>query len=127
MSRRQDFEVFSGNDPLLRIQVFDSAGVVVDLTGVTELSWGFARLRKSSQNGEIQLGFLGPAIINHKLTGDGFVTVFDSANGIFEVAMQKADTENTSGEYYYESEITDSSGRKSTVVHGVMRVLPDLL
>ncbi|WP_018933279.1 BppU family phage baseplate upper protein [Gracilibacillus lacisalsi] len=95
----KDIKLISGDSMKLTVTVTESDGSIVDLTNATAIKFGFSGVLK-------ELG-----------TG---ITVIDAIGGVFEVELLPADTEATSGNYPYECKLTDSTGRVSTVLNGLM-------
>lgn len=102
-----NFEMFSGNTRVLKVNVLDQDEAVVDLTGATA-EFIFAKRA-------------GHEAIFSKTVGSGIV-ITDAANGLLEVTLAPADTETLSGAYYHELEVTDAGGRKTTVLFGTATV-----
>ena len=108
----QNFDMFSGDDKVLVVTVKDLAGVAVNLTGAS-ITWKLA----DSLTGTVRAT---------KTTAAG-IAITDAADGVFEVTVADADTATLSGSYYHEAEVTDSSGRDSTVVFGNITIRPTLI
>lgn len=95
-----------GDTARFDVTVKDSAGVVVDLTGVAAIAWQLARSAFSTAD-------------LTKSIGSG-VTVTDAVNGIFQVEMDPADSTDFLGDFFHEAEITDGSGDIATVFCGTI-------
>lgn len=98
-----NFEMFSGNTRVLKVTVLDQDEAIVDLSGAAAT---FVVMRAHGQ----------PAIIT-KTVGSGIV-ITDAVNGLLEITLLEADTEPLRGVHRHELEITDASGRKTTVLFG---------
>lgn len=110
--KRVVITAFSGDALVLRCAVRDAAGAVVSLAGLSPL-W---RLAVS----------VDATPLVSKSVGGGIV-VTDSAAGLFEVAIDGADTEALAGDYYHEAALVDGAGGKSTVAYGRMTIQPNLI
>lgn len=108
----QDFLMWSGDDKVITVTVYDSDDVVVDITGAT-IAW------QLSQN-------VDSAALITKTAGDG-VVLSDPTNGQFTITLDPADTASLSGRYYHEAQITDSSGDISTGLVGHTTIKVDAI
>lgn len=108
----QDFSMRSGDDEIIRFQIFGTDGEIVEITG-SSITWACARRNQT------------PVLIQ-KTVGSG-ITITDGANGICEVSLAQADTATFVGEYYHELEVVDNTGNKSTAAFGTMTVFNDLI
>lgn len=103
----QDFELFSGNDKTLRFRALDEFDAIIDLTGAT-IIWALAKSASAKSR-----------LIEY--TSPTNVTITDPAEGLFEVAIQNADTEALKGgEYYHEVRIESAAGSIITVAYGTV-------
>ncbi len=115
MAKEQPFEVFSGNDIVLKVSVTDedNDGAALSLLGAQELIWSLAK----------KAG--GTALITKALvTG---VTITDAENGKVDVVINAADLEPLKGEYYHEMRLTNSQGKKSTLMFGTVTIDENLI
>lgn len=96
-----------GDTARFTVTVKDSAGAVVDLTGVTSIAWQIARS-----------AFAGSPDLS-KSIGSG-VTVTDAAGGVFQVELAPADTADLLGDFHHEAEVTDGAGDIATVFCGTL-------
>ena len=103
-----DFEMFQGNSKNIVISVYDKPnGNRVPLVGADSMKWQL--FSESLEAPE--------AIISKDLSTG--ITIFQDAVGDYmQVALAATDTANMLGRYYYETEVTDSSGNKETVDTG---------
>ena len=101
-----NFEMFSGDSKLLTTQVLDQDDAIVDIAGAT-ISMVISKHPKSA------------ALV----TKAGVIT--DGPNGTFTVDLAPTDTEDLQGAYYFEQQLTDTGGRKSTVVAGTVTIKVD--
>lgn len=113
----QHFEMISGDTATITVTVDDGAGGVVDLTGAT-VTFAMSKDKPGSR-------FNATAKIT-KTVGDG-VTLTDPTNGVMTVALDAADTDDLSGRYHYEIEVTDTSSNVATVTTGIITIKPDLV
>ena len=111
----QDFELVSGNDKTLRFTLTDENGDPVNLTGAT-IIWAFAKTATSKAS---LFDYTSPAN----------VTITDPpTDGLFEVDIQRADTEGfKGGEYYHECRVQSAAGNKITVAYGVVTLLDNVI
>lgn len=112
-AQQQDFEVFSGNDKVLRCTLVDDAGAPVSLAGILGAEWALAKTAT------------GTAKIT-KTLGAG-IAVFNEDGGVLDVTVTDDDLEPLAGEYYHELRVTDSSGKKTTVLYGDVTIFPNLV
>ncbi len=103
----QNFEMFSGDSKLLNVTVLDQDGTVVDLTGASA-SMTISETSKSA------------ALV----TKAGSIDV--PLQGQLSFDLAPADTDDLAGVYYYEMQVTDVSGRKSTVAFGYVTIRRDV-
>ena len=115
----QNFSMTSGDNHKLRFTIKDELGAVVDVTGAT-FEWGLAEY---SSNDPLE-GFSGPTLIS-KSTGLG-ITIIDALNGLVDVDLDPADTDDLVGIYYHELEMT-LGGKITTVAVGLGTITGDLL
>lgn len=108
----QNFQMIAGDYKTLVITVRNSDGDPVNITGAT-VKWQAARS-------------LGKASVISKTTSSG-ISLNDPTNGIFTVTLNHSDTDSLSGIYHHEAEVTDSSGFRSTVIAGTMKVNKPLI
>ncbi len=103
-----NFEMFSGNTRLLEVTVLDQDDAVVDLTGAQAVDYSLAKAA-------------GKAAIFEKTLGTG-VTITDAVNGVLQITLLPADTEDLRGTFYQELEVTDAAGRITTVLFGTVTI-----
>jgi len=115
MAKEQAFDVFSGNDIVLKISVTDedNNGAALSLVGAQELIWSLAKKA-------------GATAILTKTLSNG-VTITDAANGLVDVVISAADLEPLKGEYYHEMRLTNSQGKKSTLMYGIATIAENLI
>lgn len=116
-AQRTDFIMYQGDSKVLSVTVADEDGVVVAVDGMT-IRWQASPV--------VTGGFEPTATLkkdNDALGGVGTVT----EEGVFEVTIDPQDTENLSGLYYHEAELTDGAGAVSTVLTGRMTIKPVLI
>ena len=104
-------DLTAGDSPRLVFPVTDSAGVAVDLTGMTA-RWVLAPTR-------------GATPVIDKTSGGGGVVITDAVNGRLRVELSPTETEPLRGRYFHELELTDSTGIVSTAAQGWIYIGPD--
>jgi hypothetical protein len=104
--------VWSGDDKVITVTVYDNDDVVVDITSAT-ITYQLSQNVKSA------------AIIS-KTVGSG-ITLTDPTSGVFTITFDPADTASLSGRYYHECEITDTSGDVSTGFVGYATIKEDAI
>ena len=112
MSKQQDIEFFSGNDLELHCTVLDETGAIKDLTGALDVVWALAKSEGAM-----------PPILSRDLAAGIVITA--PTLGKFVVTLTSALTEPLAGKgkiYYHEARVTDSAGKKSTVIWGTVVV-----
>lgn len=102
-----NFEMFSGNTRILKVTVLDQDDAIVDLSGA---SADFALSKRP-----------GSTALVTKSVGTG-ITITDAVAGELEVRLDPADTEPLAGGHYYELEVQDASGRRTTVLFGTIQI-----
>jgi hypothetical protein len=109
-ARNQNFEMFCGDTREIVVTVRDASGSAIDLTGATVL-WTLSRSDRCD------------AEVSKSSPSEGIVLT-SAASGQFTITLDADDTEDLDpGDYYHEAEVTDSSGRVSTVLTGRARLL----
>ena len=108
----QHFVMWSGDDKVITVTVYDNDDDVVDITDAT-ITW------RLSQN-------VDSAALITKTVGDG-ITISDPTNGIFTITLEPSDTAPLSGRYYHECEITDATGDISTGAVGHATIQEDAI
>ena len=108
----QDILIYSGDDKVITVTVYDNDDAIVDITGVT-ITW------QLSQN-------VSSAALITKTVGSG-ITLSDPTSGVFTITLDPADTNSLSGRYYHECEITDSSSDVSTGFVGHATIKKDAI
>lgn len=104
----QDVEMTQGNDRTIEITVKDEAGVVVDITNAS-ITWGF-----------VERG--GDGTILATKTVDSGITITDAVHGVFEVALEPADTAEFYGDYIHEVEVVDQYNHVFTATVGTLTI-----
>lgn len=108
----QNFEMVSGDSKDIVVTVFDELDQVVPIAG--------ASIVFILSENEFS------AALVTKTTGAGIV-ITNAAGGEFTVTLDSADTEPLVGEHYFEAEVTDTGGRVSTVVLGVIDIRQNVI
>ncbi len=104
----QSFPVMSGDQVQLNFTITDNSGSAVNLTGGTG---AFAMARTPSAS---------PVIDSTASPATATINVTDAANGLLNVVITDEDSEALRGDYYYELQWTDASGRSVIVARGVI-------
>lgn len=107
----QNYTIYAGDTVELLVAVTDSiTGLAKNITGAT-IKWVLYNERTQA------------AVVN-KTTSSG-IAITDAAGGLYTVTVSALETATLTPEaFYHESEVTDSSGRVSTVFTGHIVVLP---
>ncbi len=114
----QNFKFHAGDVRKLRFTVYKEDPLnpgkpdlnnPVDLTGAT-IKWALANFKTDA------------APLFTKSTGSGITIVAPATNGVFDVALDKADTVNLNGKLFHEAEVVEASGDDSTVATGTVTV-----
>ena len=101
MSDAQNFEMHQGNDKSLVVSVVDNDGDPVDVSTATGAQYELAKNQSS-------------AVKITKTLGAGISVSGSTAT----VVLDDTDTEDLSGSYYHELELTDAAGYIHTAFHG---------
>ncbi len=109
MAIQFDFEMPAGDNALLQVTVYDSAGALLDLTSVT-LKW-------SSQ-------YQDDGTTRVDLTEGSGITIVDAGNGRADIAIAKGSITKT-GQHKHELEAISGSDSQ-TVLEGIINVIPTL-
>lgn len=112
MTQKTDFTIYQGDSKVLSVTVADEDGVAVPVDGMT-IRWQASPV--------ITGGFETTATLSKDNGALGGITTV-TEEGVFEVELEPADTEELSGLYYHEAELTDGAGNVSTVLTGRMTI-----
>ena len=112
----QSFAVLSGTQQQLEFTVTDNDGTAVDLTG------GSARFVMARSQHSSTL-----AIDSDASPATATVTITDAANGLANAVITDENMDGLDGDYYWELQFTDSSGRAATVARGWMSIEANLV
>lgn len=99
----QNFEMYAGDSKEINVQVTDS-GNAKNIVGAT-IVWAMMN-SPDNQNYIV------------KKSTDGGILITDGENGRFRISLDPADTEEVTGGFYHEAELTDSFGNVSTILVG---------
>ena len=110
------FSVVSGTHIILQFSVVDDDSAAVSLVGG---SGRFAMARRPDSTSNVVDTAASPQTAT--------LTVTDAANGLLEVAITDEVTDALSGDYYYELQWTDSTGRSMPTARGYMSFEVNLL
>lgn len=110
---QQNIEIYRGDNRTFLVAVKDGDGAVVDITGASI---------KFSVKEEIS----DTDYVIQKTVGSG-ITITGAANGIYEVYLVPADTQNIDvGVYEYDSELTTAAGNVYTLIRGEFTVQAEI-
>lgn len=111
----QNFQAVSGNDKVLKFNTKNEAGEIVDLSGAT-IIWALAKTAKAKST-----------LIEYTSPTNVTITA-PATDGLFQVAIQRADTEDLKGgEYYHEARLQDASGNRVTIAYGIVDLLDNVI
>ena len=107
MAIKANLIVDQGADYVTTLTVTDDDGDVIDLTGFT----GAAQMRKHYTS----------------VTSYAFTVTINAGQGTVDLSIT-ANTSNTipAGRYVYDCELTDSNGKKSRLVEGIVTITPQV-
>lgn len=103
----QNIEVYQGKDRIIEVNIYDSAGAPLDISGCT-FTWV---LYKSTPY----------ALLLTKTNADG-IAITDAANGVIQITLVPADTQDLLGDYKHEGEITTPLAKQDTIFTGYFKV-----
>ena len=107
-AKGQNFEMWQGDDKVLRVTVVDDADVPVDISGST-IKWVI--YKRTGEN----------VVLSKTLASGIALTV--PASGIFEITLDRADTLNLLGNSFnHEAELSDASNNRSTIFTGTVAI-----
>lgn len=115
----QNFTMAAGDQRVLKVTVFDEAGVPVPLAGSTAVTWKLGRTARSV-----------PALA--KSLGAGITLATEQASagqancGRLDVLISAADSAELVGEYVHECRMIDAAGAPARIFHGRVFVSPSL-
>lgn len=107
----QELTFFRGDDETLDIEITDSDGNAVDISG-----YKFWFTAKSNENDADADAEIGPT------TG----TITDAANGKAQISLTNSDTDIAVGSYSYDIQQKDASNKITTLVKGKLRITQDI-
>ena len=96
-----DLSIYEGEDQVNTVTILDSAGSPLDITGHTFLFTVKNKLNDSDDN----------AIIKKVITSHS-----DPTNGITEITLEPADTNDKAGNYFYDYQWLDTSSDRRVVL-----------
>lgn len=102
-----ELSVFQKNDVTITINLQDSNGSAIDITGYT-----FYFSVKTDETDTDVEGLITKKVTSHT----------DPTNGQTEVALSDSDMDITPGKYFYDVKMKDSSGNLTTWVKDVFKV-----
>lgn len=107
MAIKANLIVDQGADYVTTLTVTDDDGNIIDLTGFT----GAAQMRKHYTS----------------VTSYAFTVTINAGQGTVDLSLT-ANTSNTipAGRYVYDCELTDSNGKKSRLVEGIVTITPQV-
>lgn len=108
----QNFDMFQGDDKILRVTVLDDDDNAVDITGAT-IAWGVYRRTPET-------------VILTKTTSSG-ISLTAPGSGIFEINLIRGNTLNLRGIYNHEAEMIDLNNNHSTILTGIVEIYKSLI
>ena len=96
-----DLSIYEGEDKTWTVTITNSSGTAIDITGYTFLFIVKSLISDTDAN----------AIINKKITSHS-----DPTNGVTEIAIDSADTNNINGKYIYDYQWLDVSTKRRVVL-----------
>lgn len=99
-----------GDDKTLTVTVQDSNGSPISLNAAQSIKYKVARRVTST------------TFVIEKSLGSGIALVTDGSDGKLRVTLDGVDTESLKGDYFYEIEIKDSTGKFATPLQGTMTI-----
>jgi hypothetical protein len=106
----QDLAAVQGDATALQLTALNGAGQPIDISGVTDIKWS------------LSIGPAGPALLTKTKLGGGITFATDGKNGVFVVALTRADLELVSGVYCQEAATLDVGGNPTTVAIGTLTI-----
>lgn len=111
----QNVEIYRGDNRTFKVTVKDGDGNAVNIAGASIV---FSVKEKISD---------AAYIIQKSSSVGSEITITDAANGIYEVYLLPADSQNLDiRTYEYDSELTTSTGKIYTVVRGEFTVYAEI-
>lgn len=107
---RQNFSSYAGDNTAPIVTVRDANGVVIDLSGVQQIT--FTAQRTLDDN----------AIVTKLKSTGGIALVGGGTGGQFQINLLPTDSASLFGNYLWEALVTDSTGNVSTVSTGTWSV-----
>lgn len=105
------FDMYSGDNETIRLTITDTTtGNPLDLDTLNAINF------KAS----------GPGAIFKKTLGSGVTKLAPAIDGVIDIAIDQADTEDVRGLFNYEVETISTSNYKQTVKNSLFTVLEDL-
>lgn len=108
---QHNIEMFSGEAQELNFSVIGAAAAVTDLTGAAVKF----KISRSPQSAAIIVKTIGAGI-----------TITDATGGIFKASLVASDTNNLNGKFYFQAQVTDSSGNTAVISHGAINFKPQI-
>jgi hypothetical protein len=110
-----DGDVFIGGDTReYTFSVVDTVGAAVSLNGAT-ITWKMC-----------PYGYPTSSVVSKSLAGGGISIIGDVVDGVFQVDLDSADTEDLSGKFAHQASITDSVGKKFTPNQGIITITKEI-
>ena len=112
-----DFSMFQGDSKRVHFTLKRADGTPLDITG-GDIRWQASKLKAP--------GVFSSTPVLQKTIGSG-VEVLDSFQGLVTVTLSPADTNQISGSFYHELEVSDFDGDIATVYAGEFQVKKALI
>lgn len=96
-----DLTIYEGEDKAWNITISDSGGTPIDITG-----YSFLFVVKAKASDEDPEAIIKKIITSHP----------DPTNGVTQISVLEADTEDKHGKYLYDLQMEDDSGNRSVIL-----------
>lgn len=103
----------AGDDVEITVDVFDADDQPLGLEGAS-VTWAVAERDAGAER------------VITKTSPEGGISLGEEANR-FVIAIAGEDTAGLSGRYRHQAQVTDGAGNRSTVLSGILNVLPTIL
>lgn len=97
-----DFSIVGGDAVTLTVNVTDSSGTAIDLTGYTDIVWNVKRFDTDT------------TVVLTKSLGNG-INITNASGGVFQASIANNDTGELSGNYRHDFVLTDAGGDEVTL------------
>lgn len=108
-----ELEIYRGDDHSFTINVTDSAGSAIDITGYT---FYFTLKRDETDDLADSEALISKTITTHS----------DPTNGVTTISLSDSDTNIPPAVYFYDFQMKDSSGNIYTIVRSTLTIKSDV-